>query len=276
MLKKLLKYDFNSMLRYWWIGALASVALSLVGGWCISVMNSSKELPEILYVVSGILIFIVSMGFAVFSMLGTVLIFIRFYKNFFSDEGYLTFTLPVKRSSLLNSKLISSSVITLLSGIILLFDGALMMLIGLFYKGIFEDIVLVIREFIQDIYAAQAMGLFISMVIEVIVFIVLMTVFSHLFMFNCITIASIITKKAKVITSIAIYYGATSVFSFVSMLLMIFCVPTIGYWFSNIDYDQMLDVIPIIGLVVLLAMGVLCAMLYAFQYWLMDKKLNLS
>ena len=32
-----------------------------------------------------------------------LLVFVRFYKNFFTDEGYLTFTLPVSRKDLLLS-----------------------------------------------------------------------------------------------------------------------------------------------------------------------------
>ncbi len=276
MLKKLLKYDFKALLKYWWIGAVASIVLSLVGGWGISVLYSDKSLPELLYVVAGIMIFIVVLGFIAFLILGTVLIFVRFYKNLFSDEGYLTFTLPVKCSSVLNSKLISSCAVTLLSVVILLVDVAVMFIIGFYYKGIFSDIIETARLFIQGLYVAKIIDFAIIMFIEFLVLMVLVTVFQHLFMFSCITLASIVTKKAKVITSIAIYYGATSLLTFVVMLLELFCVPTIAYWFSDFEYADIFDLIPTMGLIVLLVIATLCAMLYAFQYWLLDKRLNLS
>ena len=39
-----------------------------------------------------------------------IFVFIRYYKNFFTDEGYLTFTLPVKRSTLLNAKTVNAMI----------------------------------------------------------------------------------------------------------------------------------------------------------------------
>jgi len=47
MLKKLLRYDFKSVLRYWWIAALSTVGLALVGGWSISVFENQKQLKAI-------------------------------------------------------------------------------------------------------------------------------------------------------------------------------------------------------------------------------------
>lgn len=44
-----------------------------------------------------------------------VFIVIRFYKNLMSDEGYLMFTLPVKSTQLINSKLITAVIWTVLS-----------------------------------------------------------------------------------------------------------------------------------------------------------------
>lgn len=54
MLKKLLKYDFIAVFKYWWIAALTSLVFS-IGGGCIKLWNLEKELPEIVYVVTGIM-----------------------------------------------------------------------------------------------------------------------------------------------------------------------------------------------------------------------------
>ena len=56
-----------------------------------------------------------------------ILIILRFYKNLMSEEGYLMFTLPVKTSQLINSKLIVSifwcltSILVVISSLLILF-----------------------------------------------------------------------------------------------------------------------------------------------------------
>ena len=52
MLKKLLKYDFQSVFKYWWIAALVSFVLSIGGGICIKLLGSEKILPEAIYIIS--------------------------------------------------------------------------------------------------------------------------------------------------------------------------------------------------------------------------------
>ena len=107
MLKKLLKYDLKSVFKYWWIAAIASLGLSAAGGFCISVMMAEKDVPALIAVLIVLTLLFSIIGIVAFSILSYILLYVRFYKNFFTDEGYLTFTLPVKRSQLLNSKLIT-------------------------------------------------------------------------------------------------------------------------------------------------------------------------
>ena len=106
MLKKLLKYDLRSVFRFWWIVALISVGMAVLGGFAQSILYNN-DIPRVINVIASIVVF-----FSYFCMMGLavltqVLLFIRFYRNFFTDEGYLTFTLPVKRETLLNSKVLA-------------------------------------------------------------------------------------------------------------------------------------------------------------------------
>jgi hypothetical protein len=48
-------------------------------------------------------------------IVSSVIVIIRFYKNLVKDEGYLMFTLPVKPSQLINSKLIAAVIWTIAS-----------------------------------------------------------------------------------------------------------------------------------------------------------------
>lgn len=275
MLRKLLRYDFKAVLKYWWIAALSSVVLSLGGGWCISVFSNEKNLPTALYIVATLLMIVVVLGFAAFAILSTILIFSRFYKNFFTDEGYLTFTLPVKRSQLLNSKLIVSTVTSTLTGLVIIFDVVIMILLA-FSKELFnESNLLSMKAAIANLVNHIGVYLIIY-IVEAIVLLVLLTVFSTLFLFCCITVASIIAKKAKVLTAIGIYYAASSVFSFVMQMFFIFGMVSIDSWLMNLTVENSVGVFALLLFGLILFMSIFCAVLYSIQYWMLDRKLNLS
>ncbi len=277
MLKKLLRYDFKAVLKYWWIAALSSVVLSLGGGWCISIFASEKDLPTALYIVAALLMIVVVLGFVAFAILSTILIFSRFYKNFFTDEGYLTFTLPVKRSQLLNSKLIVSTSTTILTALVIIIDILVMVCVG-FHKDIFTDGFLnsFVNDFAKEFLRDDYLGYYALWLVEAIVIVILLVIFSTLFMFSCITVASIIAKKAKVITAIGIYYVANSVFSFVMQMFWLFGINSIDSWLWNLSEQNTVRVVSLILLGLILFMSIFCGVLYALQYWMLDRKLNLS
>lgn len=275
MLKKLLRYDFKSVLRYWWIAALSTVGLALVGGWSWSVFEKDKELPQMLYVVATLAEIIAVLGGVAFVIMTVIILFSRFYKNFFTDEGYLTFTLPVKRSSLLNSKLIVSVTTLIITGLVLLFDLLVAVCIG-------EADVIFTREFwvtlgkeIEHFFETLD-GYVVFAIVQTIVSVILTVIISVLFAFCCITIASIIAKKAKVITAIVIYYVANSTVVFGMVMYNLFAVGTLYDWLDNVPRYYENPTAVLISLCTILFKGIFCATLYAFQYWMLDKKLNLS
>lgn len=275
MLKKLLRYDFKSVLRFWWIAALSTVGLALVGGWSWSVFEKDKELPQMLYVVATLAAIVAVLGGIAFAIMTVILLFSRFYKNFFTDEGYLTFTLPVKRSSLLNSKLISSVSTLLMTGFVVIVDILIALCIA-YYEEIFtiefwKAVRVAIEEFFE-MYGTYG----VIMILEYIISAVLTVVISVLFATCCITIASIIAKKAKVITAIAIYYVANSTVVFGLTMYNLFAVETLFDWLDNVPRYYENPTAVLISLCTILFKGIFCAVLYAFQYWMLDKKLNLS
>ena len=276
MLKKLLKYDFKAVFRYWWIAALSSVALAFAGGWSISVFTNEKELPTVIYVLAILVAIIAILGLVAFSILTVIFVYSRFYKNFFTDEGYLTFTLPVKRSQLLNSKLITSIVIGSLTGFVIIVDVIIALCVGMpdvllnaeLIRSFTDEVVLVvIREtgFYLVIYAIEAILLALTM-----------GIFTTLFVFCCITIGSIIAKKAKIITAIAIYYVANSVFTFVIQIFVLFGIDAVIGWLGSVQESQFCLVLALIMLCGILFMGAVCTVLYSLQYWMLDRKLNLA
>lgn len=275
MLRKLLKYDFKAMFKYWWIAALISILLSLIGGGCISLLQSDKVLPDAINIIAILILVLIIFGYAAFSFVTVILVFTRFYKNFYTDEGYLTFTLPVKRAQLLNSKLIMSTFAMFATGLMCVINVCLMLCIGFFdeiFSKAFWDELAYIFSYLSDVLGAYLL----VYMIEILLLIILYIVFSNLFLFCCITFASIITRKAKVITAIGIYYGVSSVCTFIVQIFLSFGVDSLSYWLSGISVAAEQGIFALILLCILLFVALLCSLLYTLQYWMMDRKLNLS
>ena len=101
-------------------------------------------------------------------------------------------------------------------------------------------------------------------------------VFSILFLFICITFASTVAKKARVILSIGIYYGCNSLFSLVIQLFSLFGLESIISYFGRLPENMLEPLICLAGLGAILFIGMACMVLYALQYRLLERKLNLA
>ncbi len=279
MLKKMLRYDFRAILKFWWIGLLSTLVLSLGAGLCGSLLTSEKEFPDIINIMSIFVIVIAVISLFAFLFMTSIMIYVRYYKNLFSDEGYLTFTLPLKRSQVLNSKFISGLVMSLLT----MFAVAIETVIGLciayhrdiFNKQFYNEIKVVIGEISKEKAFDELITLF------ALILIIVVTVYaaSLLFTFLCITIGSIITRKNKVATAIGIYYGATVVLTFAGQIFALFGMTGLVNWGDKIiEYDEFIFFYYLFGafLVIIFFVATISAILYAINYWLLDKKLNLS
>lgn len=275
MLRKLCRYDFRAVLRYWWIAALSVFALSLAGGGCIALMNAEKDLPDALMALAMLGVILVILGYSAFVMLTNILVFVRFYRHFFTDEGYLTFTLPVSRVQLLNAKLIVSTVTQLLTVAVCLVSALVMLVIG-FARDVFT------ASFWQELSEGAArlfgeLGIYTAVYLaEILILVALIFVFTCLFLFCCITVASIITRKAKVLVAIGIYYGANSVISFLSQMLQLFALPSLVGWLSDLPEGTGFPIAALCLFGIILFAAIFCGLLYTLQYWMLDRKLNLS
>lgn len=120
MLGKLLRNEFKSTYKPMLIIYLITIVSTALG--CFLFGTSShdvmpKELERVLTIT-----FVLSYTFVVIALV--ILVYImaceRFYKSMYSEQGYLTHTLPVSPLSNLNARLITSIVWLLISGIILI------------------------------------------------------------------------------------------------------------------------------------------------------------
>lgn len=280
-MRNLLKYDFKYTWRIWWIAAVASVAATFLG--CISIRRSicypeigesplTKSVQGVLdgLSVSGIIVYILAL--ALFIFLIELVVMYRYYKNLFTDEGYLTFTLPVKEDTILISKtisgflwyLITTVAVLVLAGVGILFS---IRCYGTDWGDVFIGIGHAIKQFNFETEGYAPLYL-----LEVILIIVFGCTFNILLGYVSITIGSIIAKKNKLLAAIGIYFAICIVFS-------IFCnvMGLVGIF--NFDAATNLaasKMIAVMLLLVMLFLAAVSAIAYFCNVQLLKKKLNLA
>ena len=192
------------------------LVMSVIGGLCyrgLTMMTDSRaEMAFIPLYLLGFIAFLLS---ASAYGIGTILlIMIRFYKNFFTDEAYLTFTLPVKRSTLFNSKLLTAFIFNTASGIVTLIVVTVFLAIAPAdmtgvsilstlidqFKLMVQSMSVVMNDRLAAWITAYAVGL--------LVYIAVYYTYQTLLLFSTVTFGSLIVKRHKVLFSILIYYGA--------------------------------------------------------------------
>ncbi len=280
MLKKLLKYDLRAIFKYWWIVALSSFGISFIGGAAMKIMMELSLKPEPeggevwLIILSMIGMLASIFGMCAFLIASEIFIYVRLYKHFFSDEGYLTFTLPVKRCDLLNSKLLSGVIMTSATFILFALEILIFLMIGLGTETFFTiwEAVAVFIGAAFDTFGATCL----AFVLEILIILICLVISSYLMISVCITFAAIIAKKYKIFAAIGIYYLASAIASFGAQIAIIFGSISLAGILSSIPSESISGILALILLAVTLVCMALTAFLYTVELYMLDKKLNLS
>lgn len=222
MLKKCLKYDLAAVFRILWILLIIMLGAVLAAGVGMRVcIESAQFLGTEPHDPSPIIMFPVILGVfgGYFSAIGcfiaavgcatvcTILTYWRVYSNFFTDEGYLTFTLPVKRSTLYLSKVITCTVVELASLAVILVGGVCAVLIAIpfdaypFFPDIFKEMGTAFTEMWGTVGIWPLVWLLLMPL-----FMVANLLASNGLVLLCLTLGSAIFKKGKLIASIGIYW----------------------------------------------------------------------
>lgn len=261
MLKKLLKHELYATGKYLLPIYGITLILSLVNRLVINVDIFKGALGFIpVFMMIAYVISIIASLFVTF-----IFMIVRFYKNLMSDEGYLMFTLPVKPTQLVNSKLITSiiwtivSIITIcLSLLILLatperlndFKNALDDIFYIFKASFGKTYTLVIIEFILMI---------ISSLIQSILLIYVSIALGHLF------------NGHRVLGSFVAYFVITTAVQIITTILMVIVARISGANFESIE------AIPHIVFPFSIAVSLLLSALYYISTnYIFSRKLNLE
>ena len=288
MLKKCLKYDFAALMRTWWILAISMLGAGVIAGLgfrffsqCMVADNLNEGL--------AILSVLVALGsyFCILAMImgmtvSFILIFWRIYTHFYTDEGYLTFTLPVKRSTLYLSKVISATVLQAATiGVLML--GILFMVVvvpptegGEFFISM--DWLAGISDFLRMLVDLAGWWLLLWVPVTFAI-VILLALFQTGLIYLCITIGAVVAKRHKLVAAIGIYYGVNMAVGIVGEILLLLLASGI----AAIIYAAAAAGGAVLGLTVTailvifaLALAVLSAILHFMTVNKLEKKLNLA
>ena len=223
MFLKLLKHDMRSVFKLWWFVLPVIPVLVLIDAVAIRIFTQiihnmsyvtapvSGDKAAFLSLVS-MLAYLLFLGVTVLLSLTVFytlfLVLFRFFKNMFTDEGYLTFTLPVKRSTVLLSKTVNGFIWMTLHGILLGIGVVFIFLVALptkqneFLFG-FSAFKAIAETVWTDIVATY--GISILTPIVLLVYSLLTTLSSIGLFYLCLTIGALIVKKFKLAAGIGIY-----------------------------------------------------------------------
>lgn len=267
MFGKLLKYDFTHYLKLWVIGAATTLVMSLIGGFClnnISYLYNNEKYFLVMMFTFAIIVSVIC--FAGFAILSTVLICLRYAKNCFSDEAYLTFTLPVKRSTVFNSKLFNGILYYLMTIIVEILCMYLFLRIGV--PGFYYDFNIQLH-YLLTVSANLLENYYFAYFAVILILIVLSILFNITIIYFCVTIAGTKFKKNKVLAGIGIYYLVSIITGVVGQVGMIIST------YVLYDYVNRASALIFIAIIAVWMFAVIAA-LYYWQLNMLDKKLNLA
>ena len=285
MFGKCLKHEFRATKRQLVPLFIALLGVGLLGGifmifWIRSLASGIQTTFSALGGLFSIFLFLGLFGLIVaVTVMVFVMIIRRFYTSFFTDEGYLTFTLPVTTTQHILSKFVVAAVWQTISGIIALVAVALVLLgalIGSGFSG--ESLEALTSTWKELLFALTQMSSLLNFGNAVLptmtvlyVLIMIVTVASSIFLlYFSISLGCMLAKKHRVLAGILSYYIVSGVFSMLSGAMQtVMQIVSIS--------SQNLGIMLIVQFAVMLVISVIQLIVcYIGTKWILTKRLNLD
>ena len=275
MFAKLLKHEWRSTREMLGILCLISLGASLLGGltMCYLFYVSSHDGggSEALKILSVLFMIAAMIALAVVGVAAVVVYMGRFYKSRFTDEGYLTFTLPVNTHQNLLASLVNTAIGMVLITLVICLSGCLWMVIAFagvegFYQTVWEHfpelwekLWSLVQTHAGEIpWGVMARGMLSALTGAINSLVMLML---------AVTVGSLIAKKHKILAAVGVFYGIHVLISIATAFLMSATVALSGGALAAMS--------GYFGRTALL-MTALSLGGYFLMYWLVDRKLNLN
>lgn len=270
MFTKLLKHEWRAIRGVLGLICLICLSAALLGGgsmrylvWA-STQSETMNLPTVLCVLAMVASMVAIVVCAVAELFFLIW---RFYKSRFTDEGYLTFTLPVTTHEILLTSLINAFLGMVLMMLVVFASLGGLLLLGFsgvegFWPALWELLPRLAEE-LARVFSGEVLGYGLLMLLAGILGVICQIIMLML----CITIGAMVAKKHKLLAAVGAYYGIQVAVTLVEALFLPTQILTVAGE-SSLFYR-------IFGMNILLVL-VLSLLSYIAMYYLTDKKLNLT
>ena len=196
MVKKLFKHEINAYLRI-----MLPVYVCLMGVAILGRLIQIFEADTTIYsVINGSSIFAYVVAVLICFGFSTFFSITRFYKNLFTGEGYLTFTLPATPTQHLWVKLLTSMLFAFASFVVVLLS-LMTITLGDAFNECVKALVYMAKIYIPKI------GFHIWLyLLEAVILLILTVSFGYLLYYACISIGQL-SKKNRVLCAVGVYIG---------------------------------------------------------------------
>lgn len=280
MFAKLLKHEFRSNALALSILSAATVGMGIAAGFLLRLLmnygdtlNNMEDGGETLYVLvmSGSML---SLTFCILGMIGCfvatfIILLIRYYRSRFTDQGYLTFTLPVNSHQIFLSAFLNIMIRMTIAAAVLIISIILIMLIGIVGTGY------TLSDLTDYVLPSQT-ELPVGYTVVDTVHSVVGAIYTVVIAMTCITLASTWVKRNRILLAFGLYYGVSQV---VGTLESAFSVFTLIGGAQDQFYGDVTaiynDSIIAVVLMIIVKLGLIAGG-YILSTQLTKKKLNLS
>lgn len=281
MLKKLFKYEWKA---FWKVPTAINVFLGIMT--FIGIISLASPFWELdirgIEIMLGLAVFFYILAIAAGSIGVTIAITARYYKNIYTDEGYLTNTLPVTARQIILSKLFVGVIWSFITGAAvsisvfsLIYTASLSYSdVNIFYE-FWQDFPEFLRFFREEAKISFFLFAFLGLI-----YLVLSTALSILKLYTAIALGQLFSRH-KVAGAVMWYIGEYVVFEIITSFLRgipsysnglfsFFFSYGISYYNSN-SYSVLLSMLITIGFCL-----AVCAGLYFLTEHMLKNRLNLD
>ena len=267
MLGKLLKHEMKATYRIMLLLNGIVLALSIIGHFVLGSAFLKNTMLSGLQ--ASVLVFYI-LGVIAAYIVTTIYLLVRYYKNLYTTEGYLTFTLPVSTTAIINAKVINGFLWKLINTILSIASVFILMGTAMAKSEIkINDIIMAFDEFTA--MTGITLG---SVIIYLILFILLTSLSGVLTFYFCITVGQL-WQKHKVIGAILTYICIYIVNQIVSMGLL-FGTGFMRFMANSVSSEQVMSFYKRTILGSGITSFVLCVIFYLGCVFVTKKKVNLD
>lgn len=262
MLGKLLKHEMKALSRFLLPMHVIVLVMSVIGHFAVTVRADSYPRYFAPFLIISYMVFLIAVSFGTF-----LLVAMRFYKHLFSDEGYLTLTLPATVGQQLASKSIIAVIWFLIDLVVIIISMMLLASIPGFLR-ILPEI---------NAKMSEQTGFTVSSFATLFLIMYLVEIFSMpAYIYICVTVGQLFSSH-RVLSAIISYCLLCGMFQIISLMLL----STGGYlpYLFNLAelkgalYRDFMEYTITANNIVGTIVGILS---YIGTYYIMKRRINLS